>query len=513
MVEPPIGFHGKTGIGALTGISAVGQQDTFLYSKETSSTTYNHKSFTQTTPYYRYYKPIQTKFLGQEIRHVFKPKEMGDLLTALMLKFKFPTSIEPVSCLYNLGVSMIERVDLIIGGEIIQSLEGDWMSMYESMHSKNQTRTNTLNLMFNLGKEYNQQKILTPYDTNQVLFFPIPFFFNSHYTVNNVDTTSFKTPLPLCALNTEITVVIKFLPFQSIISDTTQFGPNPEDITDFLFITEEIVLTNTERLSIMSIPQTYPIEKIVTERESLPTSLDRSYRYYLNSLYSFRAIFWNFKYEQGDLFNPEYYTPIKQARIDTLGKTNRNEFQNPLFFQEFQSYIHDYNNHGTFYGYSFSEQPLVVISGDYEYKPPRPQSAYVEFTYSAAPVGYILWSEFFNQGGQNFDLSYNNIFLDTSVNSILSFNSGQYSNFKTDLVRIGIPTTSYSDTTNLSDPYIMRFEPWTDGGNIKVSSTSYVNINSNTLAFPLSPSSSINMKIFYLTIVNCLFKDGNAVII
>ena len=383
--------------------------------------------------------------------------------------------------------------------------------MYESRLSKHQTRTSRLILMFNLGKEYNQQKTLTPYDTTQVLFFPIPFFFNSHYTVNNVDTKSFKTPLPLCALKTDMTIVIKFLPFQNIISDVDQFVPNA-DISEFLFVTEEIVLTKSERLSIISTPQIYPIEKIVTERESLPISLDRSHRYYLNSLYSFRAIFWNFKYEQGDLFNPEYYSPIKQARIDTLGKTNRNEFQNPLFFQEFQSYIHDYNNHGTFYGYSFSEQPLVVISGDYEYKPPRPQSAYIEFTYSAAPVGYTLWSEFFSQGGQNFDLSYNNIFLDTSVNSILSFNSGQYSNFKTDLARVGIPTTSYSDTTNLSNPYIMRFEPWSGGGNIKISSTSYVNINSDTLGFPLSPSSSIIMKIFYLTIVNCLFKDGNAVI-
>jgi len=512
MVEPPTGFHGSTGVGALTGISAVGLQDTFLYSKEESPTSHTHKSFTQTTPCYRYYKPIQTKFLGQEIRHVFKPQEMGDLLTALMLKFRLPSSVEPVSCLYNLGVSMIERIDLIVGDELIQSLEGDWMSMYESMHSTNQTRTNTLNLMFNLGREYNQQKTLIPNDTTQVLFFPIPFFFNSHYTDNNVNTKSFKTPLPLCALKTEITIVIKFLPFENIVSDITQFNPDA-DITDFLFITEEIILTNQERLAIMTIPQIYPIEKIITEKDQLPISLDRSYRYYLNSLYSFRAIFWNFKYEQGNSFNPEYYSPIKKARIDTLGKTNRNEFQNPLFFQEFQSYIHDYNNHGTFYGYSFSEQPLTVISGDYEYKPPRPQSAFLEFTYSAAPVGYTLWSEFFSQGGQNFNLNYNNIFLDTSVNSILSFNSGQYSNFMTDIARVGIPTTSYSDTTNLSDPYIMRFEPWTGGGNIKISSTSYVNINSDTLGFPLSPSSSITMKIFYLTIVKCLFKDGSASII
>ena len=81
MLKPPVGFRGDTGIGALTGLSGVGQQDPFLYEKIPREPRY--PEYTHATPYYRFYRPTSTRFLGEEIRHVFRPQNMGDLLTEL----------------------------------------------------------------------------------------------------------------------------------------------------------------------------------------------------------------------------------------------------------------------------------------------------------------------------------------------------------------------------------------------------------------------------------------------
>ena len=516
MQKPPVGFRGDTGIGALTGLSGVGQQDPFLYDFD-SKREYNYNEYSQATSFYRFYRPTSTTFLGEEIRYTFRPQDMGDLLTGLMLKFNFPTTTGTPTCLKNLGLSLIKKVDLVVNGKTIQTLRGEWLSIYESMYSSEQDRENILNVSFNLGAKYNTQPVLKANDTSQRLFFPIPFFFNNHYVDSKADTKSFRAPLPLCAMhNSEITLVIQFFPLDNLVSDTSGFAIGA-DLTDFMFVTEEVTLTPSERFMLRSTRHEYPIEKVTAEDVQIPGSVVGTfYRYFFNSAYSCRAIFWTFKNAIAG-YNPDSFNPLIDARITTLNKTDRNELRKPLFLQELQAYLHDYYNDRSFYGYSFSEQPLQVVVGDYEFRAPRPQSSSIEMFFTAVTPGYSTWSVNFSDTIQNYVINNNNkILLDTSVGlggGTKVLNSLDMTNFgylMTDTARVGIPATSYTDTTNLSNPFMMRFEPWngSNEGYIKITRNSRVNINTKVII----PSQFI-LTTYYLSTNTLVVENGSADVI
>ena len=515
MLKPPVGFRGNTGIGALTGLSGVGEQDKFIHSPE--GLEYSYVEYTQSTPYYRFYKPVETRFLGQEIRYAFKPKEMGDLLTGLMLKFKFPqtTSSPAPLCLKNIGLSMIKKVDFYINGQSIQTLKGEWMSIYESMYSTSQKRTDVLGTMYNFGFEYNVQPRLYANDSTQNLFFPLPFFFNRHYVDSNIDTSSFRAPLPLCSLyNSEIIIAIQFLSLSEIVSDTSGFASDA-DLTDFKFVTQEITLTEQERLMLKSVPQRYPIEKINSVENQFDVENDTYYyRYYFNSYYPCRAIFWTFT-EFTDNYNPYFYTPLLSVQINTLNKTDRNQSRKPLFVQEYQSYLHNFYNDGSFYGYSFSENPLQVVEGDYEFKAPRPQSAYIDMYFNGLKYGFEYWSDTFSPSDQNYTIDgTSRILLNTSVglggsNTLLSLRLQDSGTLMTNTARVGISVAGYSNTSNdgnpPSVPYKMRFEPWngSTSGYIKITPTSKMNINT---FLPLPET--LLLTTYYLSTNTFVVKNG-----
>jgi len=515
MQKPPVGFRGDTGVGALTGLSGVGPQEQFLYDFD-SKREYTYNEYSQATPFYRFYRPATSTFLGEEIRYTFNPRNMGDLLTGLMLKFNFPpTTGTSVTCLRNLGLSMIKRVDFIVNGKTIQTLRGDWLSIYESMYSSEQERENIFNVSYNLGATFNTQPTLEANDTSQRLFFPLPFFFNNHYVDARVDTTSFRASLPLCAMhNSEITLVIRFLPLAEIVSDVNDFATGA-DLTDFMFVTEEVTLTPSERFMLRSTKQKYPIEKVSAEEVEIDATENAYYRYFFNSIYSCRAIFWTFRNNISG-YNPFFYKPLINARITTLNKTDRNELRETLFLQELQASIHDYYNDGSFYGYSFSEQPLQVVVGDYEFRAPRPQSSYIDMFFTTTAPGYNLWSGVFGASTKNYELNSQFILLNTSVgldrttNALLSLKMNTDGYLRTNSARVGIGTTSYTETNNYLKPYMMRFEPWngTNEGYIKITPSARTNINTFVATIE-----SYLITIYYLSTNILVVENGLADVI
>jgi len=517
MLKPPVGFRGDSGIGALTALSGVGQQDPFLYEKIPREPRY--PEYTHATPYYRFYRPTSTRFLGEEIRHVFRPQNMGDLLTSLMIKCRFPPTSSSATCLRNLGLSMIKRADLLIDGLVVQTFQGEWMSIYESMYSSEQDREDIFNTIFNLGGAYDTGVSLKTNDTTQTLFFPLPFFFNKHYVDSKVDTTSFRVPFPLCSIhNSEVTLVIQFRSLDEIVSSTSGFATGA-DLLDFKFVTREVTLTPQERFMLMSKPQEYPIEKINREEIEVPATVGAKFRYYFNSAYSCRSIFWTFKNKLTG-YNPVFYTPIINAQVVTLNKTDRGEVRKPLFFQEYQAYVHNFHNNKTFYAYSFAEQPLQVVLGDYEFRAPRPQSAYIDMFFTTVSAGYELWSGQFAATQQNYTVQDTRIILDTSVglggSSVLkSLRMKTYGYFRTNTARVGIPGTSYSSTTNdgppPETPYKMRFEPWvqaTPEGYIKITSDARTNINT---FIPAVETFLVN--VYYLSTSKFVAVDGRGTVV
>ena len=413
---------------------------------------------------------------------------------------------------------MIRRADLLIDGLVVQTFQGEWMSIYESMYSSEQDRTDIFNTIFNLGGAYDTGVSLKTNDTTQTLFFPLPFFFNRHYVDSKVDTTSFRVPFPLCSIhNSEVTIVIQFYRLDEIVSSTSGFATGA-DLLDFKFVTREVTLTPQERFMLMSKPQEYPIEKINTEEIEVPATVGAKFRYYFNSAYSCRSIFWTFKNKLTG-YNPVFYTPIINAQVVTLNKTDRGEVRKPLFFQEFQAYVHNFHNNKTFYAYSFAEQPLQVVLGDYEFRAPRPQSAYIDMFFTTVSAGYELWSSQFAATQQNYTVQDTRIILDTSVglggSSVLkSLRMNTYGYFRTNTARVGIPGTSYSSTSNDGPPptpYKMRFEPWvqaTPEGYIKITSDARTNINT---FIPAVETFLVN--IYYLSTSKFVAVDGRGTVV
>jgi len=472
--KPPIGYHGKTGTGALTALSAIGGQDPYLYCKKKNlQTDYTHKEYTEGNTFYKIYRPIQNAYIGSEVRHKFRPKEMGDLLTSLMLSFELPGSNNyGVYGLYNHGYSIVEYASLLLDGDEIQRMDGDFMGMYESMYSSEVDRNNTLNFMVNMNYNYDAQPVYPVGDQNQRFLVPLPFFFNNHYVDSRMDTNSYRSPLPLCALyNSELTLVIRFKNLEQIVEDTSNLSGT--EITNLKFITEETVISSAERNEMRNKVIRFPIEKIIKEDFEFVYKIQVSstefiykyfFTYFLNSMYSARAIMYYFK-EKTSGYAPEYYTPITNATLNTLKKTDRGEAREKKYFQEYQAYTHGYHCNGLFYMFSFSELPLQVILGDYEYRAPKPQSAYLFINfYPESPDNYAYWSKVYNPLDQSDYILDQNIYLNTTVglgtagflNSIVALNAGF---LRTDASSMGIPNTSYTNTNDVF-PYALRFNPY-----------------------------------------------------
>jgi hypothetical protein len=169
-----------------------------------------------------------------------------------------------------------------------------------------------------------------------------------------------------------------------------------------------------------------------------------------------------------------------------VNKTDRNEIRLPLFLQQLQAYLHNYHSDGSFYGYSFSEQPLQVVLGDYEFRAPRPQSAYIDIGLTIASGLYQNWSQTLEAAGvENFTIEGEKILLDTNVgfqngDKLLSLDMKTNGYFRTSTVGVGIPATAYSSNADTTDPpFYMRFDPWNglDEGYIKITPDSFMNIN------------------------------------
>jgi len=472
--KPPVGYHGKTGTGALTALSAVGGQDTHLYCKKKNlQTDYSHKEYTEGNTFYKVYRPDSSSFLGLEVRQTLRPKEMGDLLTSIMLCFELPGSNNyGVYGLYNHGYSIIEDASLLLNGEEIQRLNGDFMGIYESMYSSEVDRKNTLNFMVNMNCGYDTQPTYPVGDQKQRFLVPLPFFFNSHYSDSNMETNSFRSPLPLCALyNSELTLVVRFKNLEQIVKDTSTLYGN--EITDLKFVTEETVLSSEERNSMRNRVIRFPIEKIIRENFEFiykvyltPTSFYYNYffNYFFNSTFSARAVMFYFK-EKTSGFAPEYYTPITSATVITTNRTDRGESREKKYFQEYQAYTHGYHCNGFFYMFSFSELPLQVILGDYEYRSPKPQAAKISISfYPDNPDSYSYWSQVYDPTVQSDYILDRNLYLNTTVglgtgrflDSIVALNAGF---LRTNESSVGIPSTAYTNTLE-TIPYTLRFNPY-----------------------------------------------------
>ena len=186
------------------------------------------------------------------------PKNKGDLVRSMMLKFTLPqpsgTALSGYDVRYmkSIGARIIEYADLLIGGQTIERITGDYIYMYDQIHNNKDDIDQTL--YFLTGHD-NYIAVSYDWDYNVLL----PFYFFRHPSL----------AIPVCALTKQlIEVRIKFKKLEDVViqyKTNTDIIDPPTDVsssikkvslvTDFFFVTED------EKNFLMS----RPIEYVITQ--------------------------------------------------------------------------------------------------------------------------------------------------------------------------------------------------------------------------------------------------------
>ncbi len=249
-------------------LAVSGRQEQFF----TSNPDYTHflEKFKRHSKFSRQYVDVETDNafdFGSTTRFTI-PQNQGDLLSSLSLKIKLPQILTSNVCyIESVGHGIIEHVDLLIGGEIVQRLTSDYLQIY-SEHYVTQTKQHALEkLIGKYPRRTVDSKVCDPgivaynflgrTDKGNVdLFVDLPFYFYRHP----------KLAVPLCAIKKqEVEVEVKLRKLQDIvITDTGNYHTMTDDIhiKDFQLCTEVVFLDPCERLMIESKSSDYLITQI-----------------------------------------------------------------------------------------------------------------------------------------------------------------------------------------------------------------------------------------------------------
>jgi hypothetical protein len=197
------------------------------------------------------------------------PQNQGDLLKTLSLKVTLP-HITTLGVCYqeSAGHALIEHVDLIIGGKVIQRLTSDWLQIY-SEHFVTQTKQIALEELIGKFPERTAHRRVSNRlivarnalgNTEDISFFvDLPFYFYNHP----------ELAIPLCAINRqEVEVEFKLRTAQEIViqtngnkADISQQNPQPK-IKDFQLCVEVVHVDCEERIKMQKSRRDYLITQI-----------------------------------------------------------------------------------------------------------------------------------------------------------------------------------------------------------------------------------------------------------
>ena len=197
------------------------------------------------------------------------PQNQGDLLKTLSLKVTLPSITTSGVCYQeSAGHALIEHVDLIIGGKVIQRLTSDWLQIY-SEHFVTQTKQIALEELIGKFPERTAHQRVSAKEivarnalgnTEDISFFvDLPFYFYNHP----------ELAIPLCAINRqEVEVEFKLRTAQEIVvktdgtkADISQQNPQPK-IKDFQLCAEVVHVDCEERIKMQKSRRDYLITQI-----------------------------------------------------------------------------------------------------------------------------------------------------------------------------------------------------------------------------------------------------------
>ena len=195
------------------------------------------------------------------------PQNQGDLLKTLSLKVTLPRTTLVGSCyIESAGHALLEHVDLIIGGKVIQRLTSDWLQIY-SEHFVTQTKQIALEELIGKFPERTAHRRVSNRlivarnalgNTRDISFFAdLPFYFYNHP----------ELAIPLCAINRqEVEVEFKLRTAQEIVIQTNgnkaDISQETPKIKDFQLCAEVVHVDCEERIKMQKSRRDYLITQI-----------------------------------------------------------------------------------------------------------------------------------------------------------------------------------------------------------------------------------------------------------
>jgi hypothetical protein len=247
-------------------LMASGPQERFF----TVDPDYSHfvESFKKHSNFSRQYVTIDPENeadFGKKVR--FKiAQNQGDLLTTLSIKMRLPEIIETANTLYieSVAHALIEHVDLIIGGKVVQRLTSDYLQIY-SEHNVTQTKQKALEQLVGKYPLRTSDRPVNPdiviqntlgLDSEENFFVDLPFYFYGHS----------ELAVPLCAIkHQEVEVEFKLRSAQELIvrGDGTS-SPLQETLRlkQFEICAEVIFLDCVERIKLENSSIDYLVTQI-----------------------------------------------------------------------------------------------------------------------------------------------------------------------------------------------------------------------------------------------------------
>ena len=194
------------------------------------------------------------------------PNNVGDLLRSVILKLTLGTLPAPSVLpgdLYNASpsTSVIQYVDLVIGGQTIQRLTGDYIDMYNQLHSNKDDANTTL---YYMNGHNNQLQILSGAGGSgpKTFYLNLPFYF-------------FRNPslaIPICAITRQIIEIhIKFkgvdddvtFSYEEVNGNMVRTKTNTGSIVEASVIADFYFITRDE----INFLLTRPMEYIITQQQ------------------------------------------------------------------------------------------------------------------------------------------------------------------------------------------------------------------------------------------------------
>lgn len=251
-------------------LTASGPQERFF----TIDPDYSHfvESFKKHSNFSRQYVDIDPENeadFGKLVR--FKiPQNEGDILTTLSAKMTLPEIQTPTTVyIESVAHALIEYVDLIIGGTIVQRLTSDYLQIY-SEHNVTQTKQKALEQLIGkyplrtsdkkVGEVVNNSGIVIHdtlgADTEENFFVDLPFYFHGHP----------ELAVPLCAIKKqEVEVEFKLRNAQDLVikADGTYITLQETlKIKNFQLCTEVVFLDASERIKLENTSTDYLITQL-----------------------------------------------------------------------------------------------------------------------------------------------------------------------------------------------------------------------------------------------------------